>query len=109
VRDAAFDAVVGGLVLNFVPDQPRAAAEMRRAARPGGKDSGPTADVPPRSRTRDTATSASGTAKYGVQATAICHIEATAAIPATGVPSTSAIRNRSPSCADRHSQPSTAE
>jgi SAM-dependent methyltransferase len=34
--DAAFDVVVSGLVLNFVPDQPKAAAEMRRAARPGG-------------------------------------------------------------------------
>ncbi|HET7876468.1 MAG TPA: methyltransferase domain-containing protein [Methylomirabilota bacterium] len=31
-----FDAVVSGLVLNFVPDQSRAAAEMRRVARPGG-------------------------------------------------------------------------
>lgn len=35
VPDAAFDAVVSGLVLNFVPDQARAAAELRRAARPG--------------------------------------------------------------------------
>ncbi len=34
--DAEFDAVVSGLVLNFVPDQPKAVAEMRRAARPGG-------------------------------------------------------------------------
>jgi len=34
--DASFDAVVSGLVLNFVPDPSRAAAEMRRAARPGG-------------------------------------------------------------------------
>jgi ubiquinone/menaquinone biosynthesis C-methylase UbiE len=34
---AAFDRVVSGLVLNFVPDQPRAAAEMVRAARPGGE------------------------------------------------------------------------
>ena len=33
--DAAFDAVVSGLVLNFVPDQPMAVAEMRRVARPG--------------------------------------------------------------------------
>jgi SAM-dependent methyltransferase len=33
VDDAAFDAVVSGLVLNFVPD---ALAEMRRAVRPGG-------------------------------------------------------------------------
>ena len=36
MEDAAFDAVVSGLVLNFVPDQPRAAAAMRCAARPGG-------------------------------------------------------------------------
>jgi SAM-dependent methyltransferase len=36
VGNAEFDAVVSGLVLNFVPDQPKAAAEMRRAARPGG-------------------------------------------------------------------------
>ncbi|MFC0384635.1 class I SAM-dependent methyltransferase [Muricoccus vinaceus] len=36
VDDAAFDAVVSGLVLNFVPDQARAAAGMRRATRPGG-------------------------------------------------------------------------
>ena len=34
VDDAAFDAVVSGLVLNFVPDQPKAVAEMHRAARP---------------------------------------------------------------------------
>jgi SAM-dependent methyltransferase len=37
VPDAAFDAVVSGLVLNFVPDQATAAAEMRRAARRGGR------------------------------------------------------------------------
>ena len=37
VDDAEFDAVVSGLVLNFVPDQPKAIDEMRRAARPGGK------------------------------------------------------------------------
>lgn len=36
VDDAAFDAAVSGLMLNFVPDQPRAMAEMRRAVRPGG-------------------------------------------------------------------------
>ena len=78
------------------------------AARPGGKESGPTAAVPPRSWARATASSALGTAKYGVQATAICHMAATAASPATGVPSTSAIRKRSPSLAERHSQPSTA-
>jgi SAM-dependent methyltransferase len=35
--DKEFDAVVSGLVLNFVPDQPRALAEMRRAVRPDGK------------------------------------------------------------------------
>jgi len=33
---AGFDAVVAGLVLNFVPQPERAAAEMRRAVRPGG-------------------------------------------------------------------------
>jgi SAM-dependent methyltransferase len=37
VGDKEFDAVVSGLVLNFVPDQPRALAEMRRAVRPDGK------------------------------------------------------------------------
>jgi SAM-dependent methyltransferase len=37
VEDGTFDATVSGLVLNFVPDQPKAAAEMRRATRPGGK------------------------------------------------------------------------
>lgn len=36
VANREFDAVVSGLVLNFVPDQPKAVAEMRRAARPGG-------------------------------------------------------------------------
>jgi len=36
VDDDGFDAVVSALVLNFVPDQPAALAEMRRAARPGG-------------------------------------------------------------------------
>jgi ubiquinone/menaquinone biosynthesis C-methylase UbiE len=34
---AEFDRVVSGLVLNFVPDQPRAAAEMIRVLRPGGE------------------------------------------------------------------------
>lgn len=34
--DGAFDRVVSGLVLNFVPDQPRAVAEMARVTRPGG-------------------------------------------------------------------------
>ena len=33
---ASFDAVVSGLVLNFVPDPGRALAEMRHAVRPGG-------------------------------------------------------------------------
>ncbi|MBB5692053.1 class I SAM-dependent methyltransferase [Muricoccus pecuniae] len=36
VGDAAFDAVVSGLVLNFVPDAGKVASEMRRAAWPGG-------------------------------------------------------------------------
>jgi len=36
VADSRLDAVVSGLVLNFVPDQPRMVAEMRRVARPGG-------------------------------------------------------------------------
>ncbi|KAA2214243.1 class I SAM-dependent methyltransferase [Teichococcus oryzae] len=35
-RDGGFDAVVSGLVLNFVPDPPRAVAAMRRAVRAGG-------------------------------------------------------------------------
>ena len=33
---ASCDAVVSGLVLNFVPDPSKAVAEMRRVARPGG-------------------------------------------------------------------------
>ena len=33
---ATFDAVVAGLVLNFVPEPGRAVSEMARAARPGG-------------------------------------------------------------------------
>jgi len=36
VADAAFDAAVSGLVINFVPDQPKAIGEMKRATRPGG-------------------------------------------------------------------------
>jgi SAM-dependent methyltransferase len=35
-EDDSFDVVVSGLVLNFVPDKPRAVAEMTRVARPGG-------------------------------------------------------------------------
>jgi len=34
--EQSFDAVVSGLVLNFLPDQPAAVAGMRRAAAPGG-------------------------------------------------------------------------
>ena len=33
---ASFDVVASALALNFVPDRPRALAEMRRVARPGG-------------------------------------------------------------------------
>jgi SAM-dependent methyltransferase len=33
---ASRDVVASGLVLNFIPDRPRALAEMRRVARPGG-------------------------------------------------------------------------
>jgi ubiquinone/menaquinone biosynthesis C-methylase UbiE len=36
VADRSFDAVVSGLVLNFVPDPAAALAELRRAARGGG-------------------------------------------------------------------------
>jgi SAM-dependent methyltransferase len=36
VESGTFDAVVSGLVLNFVPDPAAAVAEIRRAARPGG-------------------------------------------------------------------------
>lgn len=35
VEDGGFDAVVSGLVLNFVPDPPLMVAEMARAGRPG--------------------------------------------------------------------------
>jgi SAM-dependent methyltransferase len=34
--DGALDAVVSGLVLNFIPDKAKALAEMRRVTRPGG-------------------------------------------------------------------------
>jgi SAM-dependent methyltransferase len=36
VGEGEFDRVVGGLMLNFVPDQERALAEMRRIVKPGG-------------------------------------------------------------------------
>jgi SAM-dependent methyltransferase len=35
-EDAAFDAAVSGLVLNFVPDPPRMLGAMRRVVKPGG-------------------------------------------------------------------------
>jgi SAM-dependent methyltransferase len=34
--DGSFDAVASALVINFIPDRPRALAEMRRVARAGG-------------------------------------------------------------------------
>jgi SAM-dependent methyltransferase len=34
--DSSFDAVVSALVINFIPDRPRALAEMRRVGQPGG-------------------------------------------------------------------------
>jgi SAM-dependent methyltransferase len=34
--DGAFDVVASALVINFIPDRPRALAEMRRVSRPGG-------------------------------------------------------------------------
>jgi ubiquinone/menaquinone biosynthesis C-methylase UbiE len=34
--DATFDVVASALVINFIPDRPRALAEMRRVARAGG-------------------------------------------------------------------------
>jgi len=40
VGDGSADAVVAGLVLNFVPDFAAALAEMRRVARPGGRIAG---------------------------------------------------------------------
>jgi len=36
LEDAIFDAVVAGLVINFVPQPEKAISEMRRVARPGG-------------------------------------------------------------------------
>ncbi len=36
VRDASFDTVVSGLVLNFVPDRTAAVREMQRVTRHGG-------------------------------------------------------------------------
>jgi ubiquinone/menaquinone biosynthesis C-methylase UbiE len=44
-----FDAVVSGLVLNFVPDPAQAVGEMVRAARPGGRVAGspPTSGTTP--------------------------------------------------------------
>lgn len=35
--DASFDCAAAALVINFVPDHARAASEMRRVTRPGGK------------------------------------------------------------------------
>ncbi len=34
--DGTFDVVASSLVINFIPDRPRALAEMRRVVRPGG-------------------------------------------------------------------------
>jgi SAM-dependent methyltransferase len=34
--DGAFDVVASSLVINFIPDRPKALAEMRRVCRPGG-------------------------------------------------------------------------
>jgi SAM-dependent methyltransferase len=34
--DASFDVVASALVINFIPNRPRALAEMRRVGRPGG-------------------------------------------------------------------------
>lgn len=62
------------------------------------------ATVPLRSLIRAVATSASATAKNGVQATATCRAGASAPIPATGAPSSRATLNSSPSFAGRNSQ-----
>lgn len=61
------------------------------------------ATVPLRSLMRAAATSASETAKYGVQATATWRVGARAPIPATGDPSRRATLNSSPSFAGRNS------
>jgi SAM-dependent methyltransferase len=37
VADDSFDAVIAGLVINFVPNQAQAALELRRALKPGGR------------------------------------------------------------------------
>jgi SAM-dependent methyltransferase len=34
--DGCFDVITSALVINFIPDRPRALAEMRRVAKPGG-------------------------------------------------------------------------
>jgi len=36
-EDAAFDVVASALVVNFIPDRPRAVREMRRVGRPAGR------------------------------------------------------------------------
>lgn len=38
--NAAFDVVASALVINFIPDRPKAIAEMRRVGRPGGAVAG---------------------------------------------------------------------
>jgi len=45
-EDGRFDAVVSGLVLNFVPDPRQGLAEMTRVARPGGVVAVRAIDVP---------------------------------------------------------------
>ena len=44
--DASFDVVVSALVINFIPDRPRALAEMRRVGRAGGIVAGYVWDYP---------------------------------------------------------------
>jgi SAM-dependent methyltransferase len=36
IANSSFDATVAGLVINFIPDQPKAVSEMKRATRRGG-------------------------------------------------------------------------